>query len=115
MESRKNELQEKGLADTEVVKDSKIKQFKAKIKQVDSAIARISFLNEQTRQLEEKKAQRKAEAEAERAAMIAGETRKKGKKKEEEDQKAGGKKKQQAGGGKGKAKGKQPQTKKKGK
>ena len=81
MESRRNELKEKGLADAEVVKDSKIKQFKAKIKQVDSAIARISFLNEQTKQLEEKKAQRKAEAEAERAAMIAGETRKRARRK----------------------------------
>lgn len=106
MESRTNELKERGLADARVAKDPKIKALKAKIKQVGSAIARIAFLDEQTKQLEEKKAQRKAEADAERAAMISGETRKKvKKKKEEEEKKASGKKKQAAG--KEKAKGKQ--------
>lgn len=110
VESRTNELKEKGLADDEVSKDPKIKQANAKIKQVTAAMARISFLDDQTKQLEEKKAQRKAEAEAERAAMIAGETKKKEKKKAE-DKKAAGKAKQ-AGGGKAKAKGKQAPKKK---
>ncbi|MFH1112771.1 MAG: hypothetical protein V1792_02515 [Pseudomonadota bacterium] len=114
METRTNALKEKGVAAPDLAKDPKIKQVKAKIKQVNAAIARISFLEEQTKQLEEKKAQRKADAEALRAAMIAGETGKKEKKKKAEEKKdaAAGKKKQ--GGAKAPAKGK-PQPKKKGK
>jgi len=113
VETRTNELKEKGVTDADVAKDPKIKQVKAKIKQVDAAIARISFLDEQTKQLAEKKAQQKAEAEAQRAAMIAGESGKKEKKKAEDKKDASAGKKKQAAG-KTQAKGK-PQPKKKGK
>jgi hypothetical protein len=74
-------LKEKGLTEKDIAKDSKVKQLKAKLKQLDSAMARISFLDEQKKQLQERKERRKAEAEAAKAAPAAAE--KKAKKKSE--------------------------------
>jgi hypothetical protein len=48
-------LKEKGLSEKDIAKDSKIKQLKAKLKQLASAIARISFLDEQKKQLRREK------------------------------------------------------------
>lgn len=111
-EARKSDLKQKGLTDQTIAKDSKIKRFHAKMKQIDGAVARITFLDEQTKKLQEKKEQKIAEAAAERAEMIAGVTKKKAKKEEEEAPAAKGKKK--GGGGKAPAAGKAP-AKKKGK
>jgi hypothetical protein len=111
-ESRTAALKEKGTADQAIARDPKIKHLKAKIKQVNGAIARISFLEEQTKKLGEKKQQRIAEAAAERAAELAGE--KKSKKKAVEEAAPQPKKK---GGGKAPAGAKAGKTdaKKKGK
>ena len=70
-ESRVAALKAKGLSEKDLAKDSKLKQLKAKLKQIDSAMARISFLDEQKKQLQERKEQRKAEAEAAKAAPPA--------------------------------------------
>jgi hypothetical protein len=106
---RSNALKEKGLDDEQVATDPKMKHFKAKLQQIDTAIARISFLEEQTRNLQEKKEQRKAEAEAARSAAIAGEP-------SEGRKKAEGKKaepvKKSAATGKPQVKAKQPPKKK---
>ncbi len=66
-----------------IAKDPQIKRFKAKIKQINGALARIAFLEEQTQKLREKKEQRLAEEAAQRAASIAGEIKKEKKKAEE--------------------------------
>jgi len=109
--NRTGALLNKGLSQVAVARDPQIKHFKAKVKQITSAIARISFLQDQTQKLQEKKEQRRAEAEAERAATIAGETKKKDKKKVEEKKPETGKKKP-ASAGKASSQGK-PQPKKK--
>ena len=77
-------LKEKGLSEKDIAKDSKLKQLKAKLKQLASAMARISFLDEQKKQLQERKEQRKAEAEAAKAAPAAA--------REEDEEKTGRKK-----------------------
>src|SRR5271157_4078586 len=82
-ESRVALLKEKGLNEKDIAKDSKLKQLKAKLKQIDSAMARISFLDEQKKQLQERKEQRKAEAEAAKAAPPAPGEKKTRKKPEE--------------------------------
>ncbi|MBI4964903.1 MAG: hypothetical protein HY913_16640 [Desulfomonile tiedjei] len=112
MESRTSLLQEKGLKDKEIAKDPKIKQYKAKIKQIDGAIARILFLENQTKQLQEKKEQRIAEAAAAKAEAVASGKKVKAKKEAEPEKKAPAKKKAPAAA-KGQAKGK-PEAKKKG-
>jgi len=73
IEDRSKVLKEQGRSDTAIARDPKMKHFKAKIRQINGALARIAFLEEQTRKLGEIKEQRKAEAEAARAAVIAGE------------------------------------------
>lgn len=108
-EARTAALKEKGISDQDIAKDPQIKHFKAKIKQLNGAIARIGFLEEQTQKLREKKEQRLAQEAADRAAMISGELKKEKKKAEE---KAPEPKKK--GAAKALAKGKQ-EPKKKGK
>jgi len=116
MEARQASLKEKGIPEAAIAKDPKVKHYKAKIKQIKGAVARITFLEDQTKQLLEKKEQRRAEAEAARAAIIAGDKKVKEKKKVEEKP-APGKGKAKAKGaaaGKAPAKGK-PDAKKKAK
>lgn len=111
MESRANVLKEKGFDDKAISRDPFMKHYRARIKQIDGAVARIGFLEDQTRKLKELKEQRKAEAETARAAIIAGEVVGKKKKAAEEKPAASSKK---AAAGKGAGKGKQD-AKKKGK
>jgi hypothetical protein len=110
-QARSEALLKKGMNDAAVAKDPQIKHFKAKVKQINSAISRIAFLTDQTMKLKERKEQRQAEAAVKRAADIAGETKKKEKKTAEEKKPESGKKKAPASG-KGSAQGK-PQQKKK--
>lgn len=110
-EERTGALKEKGLEDVDVSKDPQIKQYKAKVKQIDRALQRISFLQDQTQKLQERKEQQKAEKEAARAAEISGELKKKEKKKVEEAPAPKGKKKA-AGGGKATPQAKPPAKKK---
>jgi hypothetical protein len=118
MENRSKALKEQGRSDVSIVRDPKMKHYKAKIRQINGALARIAFLEEQNRKLAELKEQRKAEAAAERAAVIAGEvTGKKAKAEEaktEAPSKKGGKAPAKAPT-KAPAKGGKPDTKKKGK
>ena len=114
MEARQASLKEKGIPEAAIAKDPKVKHYKAKIKQIKGAVARITFLEDQTKQLLEKKEQRRAEAEAARAAMISGEKKVKEKKKVEEKPAPGKGKAKAAGAGKAPAKGK-PDAKKKAK
>jgi hypothetical protein len=109
-EARKALLKQNGRSDQDIAKDPQIKRFKAKIKQINGALARIAFLEEQTQKLLEKKEQRLADEAVKRAASIAGEIKKEKKKAEE---KAPEPKKK--GGAKAPAKGKQEAPKKKGK
>ncbi len=109
-EARTAALKEKGATDKAITRDPKIKHLKARIKQVNGAIARISFLEEQKTKLEERKQQRLAEAAAKRAANLAGE--KKSKKKVVEEAAPPQKKK---GGAKAPAKAGKAEPKKKGK
>ena len=51
MEARQASLKEKGIPEAAIAKDPKVKHYKAKIKQIKGATARISFLEEQTKQL----------------------------------------------------------------
>ena len=110
-EARIEALLSKGLTQAVVKKDPQVKHFKARIKQIGLAIARISFLEDQTKKLQEKKELRKAEAEAARAVNSAGETKKKDKKKAEEKKPETGKKKP-AAAGKAPTQGKQQPKKK---
>jgi len=114
MEARQASLKEKGVPEAAIAKDPKVKHYKAKIKQIKGAVARITFLEDQTKQLLEKKEQRRAEAEAARAAIIAGEKKVKEKKKVEEKPAPGKGKAKGAAAGKAPAKGK-PDAKKKAK
>ncbi|MCX5873157.1 MAG: hypothetical protein NTY51_07995 [Deltaproteobacteria bacterium] len=101
-ELRTKMLSENGFDDKRIAKDPQIKHLKAKVKQVNSALGRIAFLEEQTRKLAERKQQKLAEAAAERAESIKpGAT---GKKKKTEEKLPEPTKK---GGGKGKDKSKQ--------
>ncbi|HMK34136.1 MAG TPA: hypothetical protein VK463_03640 [Desulfomonilaceae bacterium] len=109
-EARATTLREQGFSDQAIAKDPKIKHLKARIKQVNGAIARISFLEEQKQKLEERKQQRLAEAAAERAASLAGEKKTKKKAAVEEPPQ-----KKKGGGGKAPAKGGKTDAKKKGK
>jgi hypothetical protein len=110
-QSRSEALLKKGMNEAAVAKDPQIKHFKAKVKQINSAITRIAFLNDQTMKLKERKEQHQAEAAAKRAADIAGETKKK-EKKIVEEKKPETSKKKSAAAGKSSAQGK-PQQKKK--
>jgi hypothetical protein len=112
IEARQASLKEKGIPEAAIAKDPKVKHYKAKIKQIKGAMARISFLEDQTKQLLEKKEQRRAEAEAARAAIIAGEKKVKEKKKTEEKPAPGKGKAKGAAAGKAPAKGKQDTKKK---
>lgn len=112
-EIREHSLKDKGLSDSDIVKDPKIKHLKAKIRQISAAVATIAERDKLTQQLLEKKQQRKAEAEAARAANISGKAVGKGKKKAEAKEAAAGGKKREPKG-KTQANGKS-QTKKKGK
>jgi hypothetical protein len=114
MEARQASLKEKGVPEAAIAKDPKVKHYKAKIKQIKGAVARITFLEDQTKQLLEKKEQRRAEAVAARAAIIAGEKKVKEKKKVEEKPAPGKGKAKGAAAGKALAKGK-PDAKKKAK
>jgi hypothetical protein len=114
IEARQASLKEKGVPEAAIAKDPKIKQYNAKIKQIKGAMARISFLEDQTKQLQEKKEQRLAEAVAARAAIIAGEKKVKEKKKVEEKPAPAKGKAKGAAAGKAPAKGK-TDTKKKAK
>jgi len=115
VEIRKTALLEKGLDEAAIKKDGQIKHLKAKVKQIDGAIGRLAFLTDQTAKLKEKKAQKLAEAEAERAAVIRGEVTGK-KKKEAPPAKAAPAKGKGGGAGKAPAKGGKPgDQKKKGK
>ncbi len=86
IESRSTLLKEKGVPDEKLARDPHIKHFKARIRQVNKAIARIAFLDKQTKELQEKKQQKIAEAATRRAEMIAGTLQKKTKEKQEEPQ-----------------------------
>ena len=87
-EVRVEALKEKGLAEKEIKRDSKIKQLNAKIRQVDGAMARIAFLEQQTQKLLERKEQRKVEeAAAKLEARVSGK-KAKGKKEAPEPKKA---------------------------
>ncbi len=112
IETRQASLAEKGLPQAAIAKDPKVKHYKAKIKQISGAMARISFLEDQTKRLQEKKEQRRAEAEAARAAIIAGEKKVKEKKKDEGKPSAAKGKAKGAAPGKAPAKGKQEPKKK---
>jgi hypothetical protein len=109
-EARKALLKQNGRSDQDIAKDPQIKRFKARIKQINGALARIAFLEEQTQKLQEKKEQRLADEAAKRAASIAGEIKKEKKKAEEKPPEP-----KKKGGGKAPAKGKQEAPKKKGK
>jgi hypothetical protein len=107
-ETRRKSLSEQGFDDKRIDKDPLIKRLKARVKQVNSALARIAFLEDQTKKLQEKKAQKIAEAAAERAETIKpGAT---GKKKKVEEKPPEPVKK---GSGKGKDKSKQEGKKQK--
>ncbi|MGC8604212.1 MAG: hypothetical protein ACP5VS_11035 [Desulfomonilaceae bacterium] len=102
-EMRRKTLLEQGLDETRIGKDPHVKHLKARIKQVNSALARISFLEEQSRKLQERKIEKVAEAAAIRAESIKpGATGRK--KKAETKPPETGKK---GSGGKGKDKSKQ--------
>ena len=98
VQARVSALTEKGLGEKEIGRDSKVKQLHAKIRQVDGAMARIAFLEEQKQKLLERKEQRKAEEAA--AKLEAKETGKKAKAKKAEPEP-----KKAAPGKKAKAKG----------
>ncbi|MEW6352219.1 MAG: hypothetical protein AB1646_24465 [Thermodesulfobacteriota bacterium] len=88
LESRSSLLTEKGVPEEKLARDPHVKRFKARIRQVDKAIARIAFLDKQTEELREKKERKIAEAATRRAEMIAGTLQKKTKEKQEEPQPA---------------------------
>ena len=112
IETRSQALKELGLSDARLARDAKISHYKAKIKKINRAMARISSLEEQSRKLQEKKEQKLQEAAAARAANIAGETGKG--KKAAQEKPAPATKKKGAPAAKGQAPAKQ-QAKKKGK
>ncbi|MGO8877976.1 MAG: hypothetical protein ACLPVO_12030 [Desulfomonilaceae bacterium] len=101
-EIRRKTLSEQGFDESRINKDPQVKHLKARIKQVNSALLRIAFLEEQTRKLQERKQQKVAEAAAARAEMIKpGAT---GKKKKAEVKPAEPTKKGSGGKGKDKLK-----------
>ncbi|MGC8660647.1 MAG: hypothetical protein ACP5U1_16390 [Desulfomonilaceae bacterium] len=69
-ESRRAALAEQGFAQDRIEKDPTIKRLKARIKQVNGALARIAFLAEQTKKLQERKLQKLSEAAAAKAESI---------------------------------------------
>lgn len=84
IQNRTQFLTEAGGAEKVLAKDPQLKSLKAKIKQIDGAIARINFLADQNLKMAEKKAQKIAAAEAERAELIKAGAKPKSKKKVEE-------------------------------
>lgn len=91
LEARKEQLIGKGAGEGAVAKDPSVKHLNSRIKQVDGALARIKFLQDQTQKLKEKKEEAKARAEAERAEMISGKPKEKKQKVKEEKAAAKGK------------------------
>ncbi|MFH0957138.1 MAG: hypothetical protein V1897_00390 [Pseudomonadota bacterium] len=109
-EARKNALLEQGFEEARINKDPDFKRLRARIKQVNAAIARITFLEEQTRKLQEKKRQKTEEAALARAESIKPGAITKKKKTEEKPPEPT---KKGSGGGKGKDKSKQEGKKQK--
>ncbi len=66
-----------------IAKDPQIKRFKAKIKQINGALARIAFLEEQTQTPGKRRNSVSLKKQPQRAASIAGEIKKEKKKAEE--------------------------------
>ena len=83
LETRNSLLKEKGLPEDKLARDPQVKHIKARLKQIARAVARISFLDKQTKELQEKKELKIAEAAKRRAEMIAGTLQKKVKEKAE--------------------------------
>jgi hypothetical protein len=81
-EARKELLKKKGVPEDKIAKDSLYRKAKAKVKQAVAALSRISQLENQTKQLQEKKEQAKAAAEAARLEALTEGTKPKGKKKQ---------------------------------
>ena len=96
-DARKTLLIQRGLTEDSVAKDPLLRHLKAKIKQITAAMIRISFLDNQTKQLREKKQQAKAAAEAARLEAMAEGTKPKGKKKAAETEAEAPKKEAKAG------------------
>jgi hypothetical protein len=65
-----------------IARDSKVKHFKAKLKQIRGAVERINFIEDQTKKNLEKREQKLAEHAARKVEEMAGAS-KKSKKKEE--------------------------------
>ena len=108
-ETRRAALLEQGFAQNRIEKDPRIKHLKARIKQINGALARIAFLENQSKILQERKLQKLSEAAATRAESIKpGAT---GKKKRAEAKPPEPAKKSSGGKGKDKSKqdGKKPQ------
>lgn len=84
IQNRTQLLVERGSDEKAQAKDPQIKSFKAKIKQINGAIARIDYLTDQNSKMADKRAQKIAEAAAERAEMIKPGAKPKSKKKVEE-------------------------------
>ena len=84
IQNRTNILAEQGSTEKDLSKDPQLKSLKAKIKQINGAIARINFLTDQNAKMAAKKAEKIAQAEAERAELIKPGAKPKSKKKVEE-------------------------------
>ncbi len=109
-EMRKKALLEQGFEETRIKKDPHIKHLKARVKQINSAISRINFLEDQTKKLQERKQQKQTEAALARAESIKPGAITKKKKTEEKPPEPS---KKGSGGGKGKDKSKQDGKKQK--
>ena len=84
IQNRTNILSEQGSTEKDLLKDPQLKSLKARIKQINGAIARINFLSEQNVKMAEKRAEKIAQAAAERAELIKPGAKPKSKKKVEE-------------------------------
>lgn len=91
LQARKETLVNSDGNERTIAKDPAVRHLSSKIKQIDGAIARISFLQEQTQKLKEKKEESKARAEAERAEMIAGKPKEKKEKEKPQEKKTAAK------------------------
>jgi hypothetical protein len=109
MDQRQALLREKGLEAKDIQRDSKMKHYKAKLKQLEGAVARINAIEDRTKKNIEKREQKIAEEATRKAEEMAGAT-KKSKKKEEAPppaptkKKGGGAQKAKTGGGEQKKK-----------
>lgn len=84
IQNRTNILAEQGSTEKDLLKDPQLKSLKARIKQINGAIARINFLSDQNVKMAEKRAEKLAQAAAERAELIKPGAKPKSKKKVEE-------------------------------